>query len=112
MLSGAVEPILCLRRQMRSKLAMMTKKVRCLALPDATCRLLMTLPGVGPVRATDFVAAVDDPARSTESTQLDMATCYLPDFRACHWPARKPVSRPISWPSAALVSRVGPYRMI
>ncbi len=32
-------------------------------LPDATCRQLMTMPGTGPVTATAFVAAVDDPAR-------------------------------------------------
>jgi len=49
MLSDAVAPILRLRREMRDELAMMTKKVRSLALPDATCRQLVTMPGVGPV---------------------------------------------------------------
>jgi len=63
MLSDAVTPILRLRREMRDELAMMTKKVRSLALPDATCRQLVTMPGVGPVTALAFVAAVDDPAR-------------------------------------------------
>ena len=63
MLSDAVGPILRLRRQMRSELAMMTKKVRSLALSDATCRLLMTMPGVGPVTALAFVTAVDGPSR-------------------------------------------------
>lgn len=63
MLSDAVAPILRLRRQMRDELAKMTKRVRSLALSDATCRQLMTMPGVGPVTALTFVAAVDDPAR-------------------------------------------------
>ena len=43
--------------------AMMTKKVRNLTLSDATCRRLMTMPGVGSVTALTFVTAVDDPAR-------------------------------------------------
>ena len=63
MLSDAVGPILRLRAQMRDELAMMTKKVRNLALSDATCRQLMTMPGVGPVTALAFVTAVDDPSR-------------------------------------------------
>ena len=63
MLSDAVAPILRLRRQMRDELALMTKRVRSLALSDATCRQLMTMPGVGPVTALTFVTAVDDPAR-------------------------------------------------
>ncbi len=63
MLSDAVAPILRLRAQMRNELAMMTKRVRSLAMSDATCRLLMTMPGVGPVTALTFVTAVDDPTR-------------------------------------------------
>ena len=59
MLSDAVEPILRLRGQMRDELATMTKKVRSLALSDATRRQLMTMPGVGPVTALAFVAAVE-----------------------------------------------------
>lgn len=34
-----------------------------LAKQDKTCRLLMSIPGVGPVTATRFVAAIDDPGR-------------------------------------------------
>ena len=63
MLSDAVAPILRLRAQMRNELAMMTRKVRSLARSDATCRLLMTMPGVGSVMALTFVTAVDDPSR-------------------------------------------------
>ncbi len=63
MLPDAVEPILRLRAQMRDELAVMTKRIKSLAVSDATCRQLMTMPGTGPVTATAFVAAVDDPAR-------------------------------------------------
>ena len=63
MLSDVVAPILRLRAQMRDELAMMTKRIRSLAMSDATCRLLMTMPGVGPVTALTFVTAVDDPVR-------------------------------------------------
>jgi transposase len=34
-----------------------------LAKQDKTCQLLMSIPGVGPVTATRFVAAIDDPSR-------------------------------------------------
>ena len=34
-----------------------------LAKQDPTCRLLMTIPGVGPVTSMRFVAAIDDPGR-------------------------------------------------
>ncbi len=63
MLSDAVAPILRLRAHMRGELAAMTKRIRSLAMSDATCRQLMTMPGVGPVTALAFVTAVDDPAR-------------------------------------------------
>ncbi len=63
MLPDAVEPILRLRARMRDELAVMTKRIKSLVGPDATCRQLMTMPGTGPVTATAFVAAVDDPAR-------------------------------------------------
>ncbi len=39
------------------------KELSELAKQDPTCKLLMTIPGVGPVTATRFVAAIDDPSR-------------------------------------------------
>lgn len=38
-------------------------QVETLAEGDPTCRLLMTMPGVGPVTAVRFAAAIDDPHR-------------------------------------------------
>ena len=37
---------------------------------DATCRRLMTVPGVGPVVAMSYKTAVDDPARFRKSREL------------------------------------------
>ena len=39
-------------------------------LSDATCRQLMTMPGVGPVTALTFVTAVDDPSRFRRSRDI------------------------------------------
>lgn len=41
-----------------------------LAAQDPTCRLLMTIPGVGPVTAMRFVAAIDDPSRFRSTEQV------------------------------------------
>jgi transposase len=41
-----------------------------LALEDSTCKLLMTIPGVGPVTAMRFVAAIDDPSRFRRSEEV------------------------------------------
>lgn len=39
------------------------KHVQALAREHATCRLLMTAPGVGPINAVRFLAVIDDPKR-------------------------------------------------
>jgi len=41
-----------------------------LAKQDKTCQLLMSIPGVGPVTATRFVAAIDDPSRFRSAEQV------------------------------------------
>lgn len=41
-----------------------------LAKQDKTCRLLMTIPGVGPVTSMRFVAAIDDPSRFRSSEEV------------------------------------------
>src|SRR5207249_4575117 len=37
---------------------------------DATCRNLMTIPGVGPITAVAFATAVDDPTRFRKSRSI------------------------------------------
>ena len=43
------------------------RRVKLVARNDAVCRQLMTVPGVGPITALTFKAAVDDPRRFRRS---------------------------------------------
>ena len=70
MLEAAAEPILHARAALRRELAELEKLVRDLARQDPVCRLLMTMPGVGPVVALTFVSAIDDPERFRRSKDV------------------------------------------
>ena len=70
MLDAAAEPILRARQALRRELAGLEKLVRNLAVEDPVCRLLMTMPGVGPVVALTFASAVDDPERFRRSRDV------------------------------------------
>ena len=63
MLEAAAEPILRARAALRRELSGLEKLVRKLAREDQVCRLLMTMPGIGPVVALTFKSAIDDPGR-------------------------------------------------
>jgi transposase len=47
-----------------------TRQVTKLALEHPICRRLMTVPGVGPVTAVRFVAAIDDPTRFSSAHRV------------------------------------------
>lgn len=66
-LLAIVEPLLAVRAALREQLGRLDRRVLAEARQDAVCRRLMTVPGVGPVVALSFVAAVDDPARFNRS---------------------------------------------
>ena len=70
MLEAAAEPILRARQVLRRELAGLEKLVRNLAVEDPVSRLLMTMPGVGPVVALTFVSAIDDPGRFRRSKDV------------------------------------------
>ena len=70
MLEAAAEPILRARVALRRELAGLEKRVRDLAWQDRTCRLLMTMPGVGHVIALTFTSAIDDPERFRRSKDV------------------------------------------
>ena len=46
------------------------KSMRQISRADARVRLLMSTPGVGPLVALTYVAAIDDPARFTSSKSV------------------------------------------
>ena len=70
MLISAVEPILRAHAALRTELACPEKTVRGLAKTDSACKLMMTMPGVGPVVALTVRAAFDDPQRFSSSKSI------------------------------------------
>ncbi len=70
MLEAAAEPILRARAALRRELVGLEKLVRKLAREDQVCRLLMTMPGIGPVVALTFKSAIDDPGRFRRSKDV------------------------------------------
>jgi transposase len=59
--ASVVVPLLTVWRTVRDQIAALDRKLLTIAKADATCRLLMTCPGVGAVVATSFSAAVEAP---------------------------------------------------
>jgi transposase len=49
---------------------------------DATCRLLMTMPGVGPITAVRFVAAIDDRTRFNDAHKVQSYFGLTPGERS------------------------------
>jgi transposase len=63
MLERVAEPMLRAREALRAEYHVLHRAVLAIVRADATCRRLMTVPGVGPLVAVTFGSAVDDPAR-------------------------------------------------
>lgn len=66
-LEEIMEPLLAARRKLRAEFARLHQKVLAIARNDATCRRLMTVPGVGPVVALTYTATIDIPQRFRNS---------------------------------------------
>jgi transposase len=65
--TAIVAPLLAVRRVLREQFAVLDRTVTTQARRDKICRRLMTAPGVGPVVALTFRAAVDQPRRFARS---------------------------------------------
>lgn len=63
----AIEPLLAARDAMREQMAMLNRSLEREARGDNVCRLLMTVPGVGPLTSLAFKATIDDPGRFKSS---------------------------------------------
>ena len=70
MLEQVTEAILRARDALRTEMSALDKRARDLAREEATCRRLMTVPGVGALTALTFTSAVDDPSRFRSSKQV------------------------------------------
>src|SRR3954447_16304061 len=67
MLERVVEPMLRAREALRAEYQVLHRAVLAIVRGDATCRRLMTVPGVGALVAVTFASAIDDPARFRRS---------------------------------------------
>lgn len=67
MLSCALAPLLDARTVLYKAYLKLDSMVRALVKQDPVCKLLMSVPGVGPVTALSFKAGVDDPTRFKSS---------------------------------------------
>jgi transposase len=70
MLKDIVTPLLTAWFVLRQQTAALTHKVKLRTKMSAACRRLMTMPGVGPMTALAFSAAIDDPARFRSSASV------------------------------------------
>lgn len=65
-----VEPLLAVLATMLNQLARLTKQVLDIVRDEATCRRLMSVPGVGPITALTFRATIDRPDRFRRSRDV------------------------------------------
>ena len=69
-LAPSIMPLLAARRAIVATMADLDKQIRLAARQSDSCRRLMTVPGVGPMTALAFMAAIDDPRRFKASTDV------------------------------------------
>ena len=69
-LTPIVGPMLAAWRRLREQIAAFDKAVRALAKADPTCRLLMSVPGIGVLSVLAYVSTVEDPARFARSRSV------------------------------------------
>lgn len=69
-LVAVIEPMLIVRRALRTQYAALHKKMLAIAHADNDCRRLMSAPGVGPFVALTYKAAVDEPNRFQRSRSV------------------------------------------
>ena len=65
-----VRPLLATWRHLREQIAVFDTAVQRRVKADATCRLLMTVPGIGALSALAFVSTIEDPARFSRSRSV------------------------------------------
>ena len=81
MLETMAEAMLRARAALREELAGLERRLRDLAKQDAACRLMMTMPGVGPQVALTVKSAVDAPERFRPSKDVGPWVGLIPARR-------------------------------
>jgi transposase len=69
-LKAVIEPLLAARRALSHNLKALDDEVVQRARQSPECRLLMTVPGVGPVTALAYLATIETPERFTSSRSV------------------------------------------
>jgi transposase len=70
LLREAVHPLLELRERARRQIAQLTRRLLAMARDNEESRRLMTVPGIGPINALAFCAAIDEPSRFRQSRSV------------------------------------------
>lgn len=65
--AAIVDPLLACWRQLREQITVFDVAVQRRVKADPTCRLLMTVPGIGALSALAFVSTIEDPDRFSRS---------------------------------------------
>ena len=60
-IAGVIMPLLQARQMARAKCAALDRRLVMSVRANATCRMLMTVPGIGPITAVAYVAALERP---------------------------------------------------
>lgn len=68
--AAIVEPLLQAWRQLREQIAVFDTAIQRRVRADATCRLLMTVPGIGAPSSLAFVSTIEDPERFSRSRAI------------------------------------------
>jgi len=66
-LASMLEPLVVARTSVAEQADSLHRRALALASSDPVCRRLMTAPGIGPLTALEYRAAIDDPARFRRS---------------------------------------------
>jgi len=77
-----VERLLMVIQTLSTEILAADEELETAAASDPTCQLLMTAPGVGPVTAVRFAAAIDDVGRFTDAHRLESYLGLTPGERS------------------------------
>ena len=76
-----LEPLLAVRRRILEEVTTLDLRLKTLAAEDPVCQRLMTAPGVGPLTALTFRAAIDEPRRFAQSRSVGVHLGLTPRTR-------------------------------
>lgn len=69
-LAPIIRPMLTARRRLREQIAVFDKAIGAIVKQSATCRLLMSVPGIGALSVLAYISTVEEPNRFTRSRSV------------------------------------------